>query len=173
MATSVQRHGGYDGPLVACSTTVPVLHSTLAGQRSWRVRSSPCRQCTRQDCPPAVEVTECADQPFESESTGSSEDVDLIPIHSGETGLHCLMTICHNRLLLRVIHFAYPHYRRKIRSASHYHRGFCREFFQSGRWSEACVRSYDCCGIIVLTLQGTAMGSSGVGGAHRGLCCSY
>ena len=27
---------------------------------------------------------ECADQPFDSESTGSSEDTDLIPIHSGE-----------------------------------------------------------------------------------------
>ena len=49
-----------------------------------RVPSSPCRQCTRPDCPPAVEVTECADQPFDSESTGSSQDTDLIPIHSGE-----------------------------------------------------------------------------------------
>ena len=49
-----------------------------------RVPSSPCRQCTRPDCPPAIEVTECADQPFDSESTGSSEDTDLIPIHSGE-----------------------------------------------------------------------------------------
>ena len=49
-----------------------------------RVPSSPCRQCTRLDCPPAVEVRECADQPFDSESTGSSEDTDLIPIHSWE-----------------------------------------------------------------------------------------
>ena len=49
-----------------------------------RVPSSPCRQCTRPGCTPAVEVTECADQPFDSESTGSSEDADLIPIHLGE-----------------------------------------------------------------------------------------
>ena len=49
-----------------------------------RVPSSPCRQCTRPDCLPAIEVTECADQPFDSESTGSSEDADLIPIHSRE-----------------------------------------------------------------------------------------
>ena len=49
-----------------------------------RVPSSPCRQCMRPDCPPAVEITECADQPIDSESTGSSEDTDLIPIHSGE-----------------------------------------------------------------------------------------
>ena len=49
-----------------------------------RVPSSPCRQCTQPDCPPAIEVTECADQRFDSESTGSSEETDLIPIHSGE-----------------------------------------------------------------------------------------
>ena len=49
-----------------------------------RVPASPCRQCTRPDCPPVVEVTESVDQPFDSESTGSSEDTDLIPIHSGE-----------------------------------------------------------------------------------------
>ena len=49
-----------------------------------RVPASPCRQCTRQDCPPVVEVAESVDQPFDSESTGSSEDTDLIPIHSGE-----------------------------------------------------------------------------------------
>ena len=48
-----------------------------------RVPSSPCRQCTRPDCPPAV-VTESIDQPFDSESTGSSEDSNLVPIHSGE-----------------------------------------------------------------------------------------
>ena len=49
-----------------------------------RVPASPCRQCTRPDCPPVVEVTESVDQPFDSESTGSSEDADLIPIHSGK-----------------------------------------------------------------------------------------
>ena len=49
-----------------------------------RVPASPCRQCTQTDCPPAVEVTECVDQPFDSESTGSSENTDLTPIHSGE-----------------------------------------------------------------------------------------
>ena len=35
-----------------------------------------------------------------------------------------------------------------------------------------CVRSFNCCGIIVTTLQWTTVGSSGVGGAHRVLCCS-
>ena len=49
-----------------------------------RVPSSSCIQCTRPDCPSVIEVTEYADQPFDSETTGSSEDTDLIPIHSGE-----------------------------------------------------------------------------------------
>ena len=49
-----------------------------------RAPSSPCRQCTRPDCPPVISVPDIVDQPFDSESTGSSEDADLIPIHSGE-----------------------------------------------------------------------------------------
>ena len=49
-----------------------------------RVPSSPCRNCTRPDCPPVVEVSDCANQSFVFESTGSSEDADLVPIHSGE-----------------------------------------------------------------------------------------
>ena len=49
-----------------------------------RAPSSPCRQCTRPDCPPVVLLPNIVDQPFDSESTGSSEDADLIPIHTGE-----------------------------------------------------------------------------------------
>ena len=49
-----------------------------------RVPSSPCGQCTRLDCPPVDMETESVDQPFDSESTGSSEDLDLVHIHSGE-----------------------------------------------------------------------------------------
>ena len=49
-----------------------------------RAPSFPCRQCTRPVCPPVVEIPECADQPFDYESTGSSEDADLVPMHSGE-----------------------------------------------------------------------------------------
>ena len=49
-----------------------------------RAPSSPCRQCTHPDCPPVVLLPNIVDQPFDSESTGSSEDADLIPIHSGE-----------------------------------------------------------------------------------------
>ena len=36
------------------------------------------------DCPPVVMVPKSVDQPFDSDSTGSSEDTDLIHIHSGE-----------------------------------------------------------------------------------------
>ena len=56
MVASFQGYGGYDGPVVTCSATVPVSRLSAV----------------------------CADQPFDSESTCSSEDVDLVPIHSGE-----------------------------------------------------------------------------------------
>ena len=46
--------------------------------------SSPCRQCTRPDCPPATLICGDTDQPFDSVSTGSSEDADLVPVQSGE-----------------------------------------------------------------------------------------
>ena len=49
-----------------------------------RAPAAPCRQCTRPDCPPVVSLPVSNDQPFDSESTGSSEDADLVPIHSGE-----------------------------------------------------------------------------------------
>ena len=49
-----------------------------------RAPSSPCRQCTRPDCPPATLIHCDADQPFNSVSTGSSEDADLVPVQSGK-----------------------------------------------------------------------------------------
>ena len=54
-----------------------------------RAPSSPCRQCTRPDCPPVVSLPGIVEQPFDSESTGSLEDADLIPIHSGEDWVAC------------------------------------------------------------------------------------
>ena len=48
-----------------------------------RAPSSPCRQCTRPDCPPAALIHGDTDQPFDSVSTGSSEDADLVPVQSG------------------------------------------------------------------------------------------
>ena len=49
-----------------------------------RAPSSPCRQCTWPDCPPATLIFHDSDQPFDSVSTGSSEDADLVPVQSGE-----------------------------------------------------------------------------------------
>ena len=49
-----------------------------------RVPETPCRQCTRPDCPPVMSLPVGDDQPFDSDLTGSSEDADLVPIHSGE-----------------------------------------------------------------------------------------
>ena len=45
---------------------------------------SPFRQCTRPDCPPATLMHHDSDQPFDSVSTGSLEDADLVPVQSGE-----------------------------------------------------------------------------------------
>ena len=49
-----------------------------------RVPTSPCGQCTRVDCPRVDTAVELADQPFDAESVGDSEDIDLVPIQSGE-----------------------------------------------------------------------------------------
>ena len=92
MVASFQGYGGYDGLVVTCSTLQQFKFSIVhrpgrdhgSADGLSRVPSSPCRQCTRPDCPPVVEVTEYIDQPFDSESTGSSEDTDLVPINSGE-----------------------------------------------------------------------------------------
>ena len=48
------------------------------------VPTSPCGQCTRVDCPRVDTAVEVADQPFDAESMGDSEDADLVPIKSGE-----------------------------------------------------------------------------------------
>ena len=49
-----------------------------------RVPASPCGQCTRVDYPQVDIAVEVADQPFDEESVGDSEDGDLVPIQSGE-----------------------------------------------------------------------------------------
>ena len=49
-----------------------------------RAPSSPCKQCTRPDCPPATLIHHDTVQPFDSVSTGSSEDADLVLVQSGE-----------------------------------------------------------------------------------------
>ena len=91
-----------------------------------RVPTSLCRQCTRPDCPPVVEVTESVDQPFDSESTGSSEDADLILIYLGKTGwLNSTMTYL-NRQLLLVTLFVFRPSNERILSALHYTHGFRR-----------------------------------------------
>ena len=57
---------------------------TIMVMQTSRAPSSPCRQCTWPDCPLVISLLDIVDQPFHSESTGSSEDADLIPIHAGE-----------------------------------------------------------------------------------------
>lgn len=49
-----------------------------------RVNSSPCPQCTRPDCKLITTPEDTDDQPFDSSSTGSSMDTDLLPVETGE-----------------------------------------------------------------------------------------
>ena len=49
-----------------------------------RAPTSPCRQCTRVDCPQVDMSVVVADKPFDAVSVGDSEDADLIPLQSGE-----------------------------------------------------------------------------------------
>ena len=49
-----------------------------------RVPTSPCGQYAHVDCPPVDTAVEVADQPFDAESVGDSEDADLVPLQSGE-----------------------------------------------------------------------------------------
>ena len=49
-----------------------------------RAPTSPCRQCTRPDCPTVDMTVEVSDQPFDAESLGDSEDADLVPVQSSE-----------------------------------------------------------------------------------------
>ena len=49
-----------------------------------RAQSTPCKQCTRPECPAVDTTVELSDQPFDAESLGDSEDADLVPVQSGE-----------------------------------------------------------------------------------------
>ena len=97
-----------------------------------RVPSSPCQQCTRPDCSPADVGAKSVDQPFDSDSTGSSEDLDLIPIHSGEDWV---VLLDDDLPLFPAIDSALLPYRKRIRSASRSYRGLRRVTFHHGLMS--------------------------------------
>ena len=80
-----------------------------------RAPSSPCRQCTRPDCPPATLIFHDSDQPFDSVSTGSSEDADLVPVQSGEDWIARLDDDLSRRSGLRAIRFVSRLYRERTR----------------------------------------------------------
>ena len=75
-----------------------------------RAPSSPCRQCTRPDCPPAVLMNSSTDQPFDSVST-----------------------IFHNRPKFRVIRFVFRPFSERTRCALHYMHGLSQTNFHHGR----------------------------------------
>ena len=94
-----------------------------------RAPSSPCRQCTWPDCPPAALMHGDTDQPFDSVSTGSSEDADLVPVQSGEDWT----MIFHNRPKFREIHFVFRPCSERTRCALHYMHGLLQTNFHPGR----------------------------------------
>ena len=62
----LQRHNNRPPPLTRPNLAMSTVHP-----------SSP-------DCPPVVLLHDDTDQPFDSASTGSSEDADLVPVQLGE-----------------------------------------------------------------------------------------
>ena len=85
-----------------------------------RAPTSPCRQCTRTDCPTADTTVKVSDQPFDAEALGDSEDADLIPLHSPvKIGWHNLTTTCPVRPLNQVNFSVSPPYNSSIPPVSH------------------------------------------------------
>ena len=83
--------------------------------------------------PPAALMHGDTNQPFDSVSTGSSEDADLVPVQSGKTGLPDLTMIFHNRPKFREIHFVFRPYSERTRCALHYMHGLLQTNFHPGR----------------------------------------
>ena len=80
-------------------------------------------------------VTESVDEPFDSQSTGSSEDSDLIPIHSGEDWVALLDDDLSQPATISIDTFritALLVYRKKIPSASRSYHGLRRVNFHHG-----------------------------------------
>ena len=91
------------------------LHSLQQFQFS--IIHRPGRDHGNADCPPATLIQCDSDQPFDSASTGSVEDADLVPVQSGEDWIARLETISRDRSRLRGIRFVFRLCRRRIRCA--------------------------------------------------------
>ena len=97
------------------------------------VPSSPCRQCTRLDCLPVTIPHHDTDQPFDSVSTGSSEDADLVPVqYRVRIGLPGWTMSYHNRLLSLKTHFVFQPCIERAQYASHYIHGLSQMNFPHG-----------------------------------------
>ena len=113
-----------------------------------RAPSSPCRECTRPDCPTVDTTVEVSDQPFDAESLGDSEDADLVPVQSGEDWVAQL-----DDDLSRLASQAGELFRSG------------RILFLHGRRLSHCVRNCDFCGTTGITYQRTRMEWCGRSGA--------
>ena len=84
---------------------------------------------------------EVADQPFDAESVGDSEDADLVPIQSGEDWV-----TCPDRPLGLGRSFVSVPYSSRIPRASRCWNGSGLMFFLPGRKLGAYARKYGFCG---------------------------
>ena len=131
-----------------------------------RALSSPCRQCTRPDCPTVDTKVEVSDQPFDAESLGDSEDADLVPVQSGEDRVAQLdddlsRPASQAGELFRIS----PPCSSRIISVSQCWSGSGRILFLHGRRLSHCVRNCDFCGTTGITYQRTRMEWHGGSGA--------
>ena len=138
-----------------------------------RAPTSPCRQCTRVDCPQVDTSVVVADQPFDAVSVGDSEDADLIPLQSVKIGWHSWMMICPVRPLSLVKFSVSPHCNLKTQHVSRYWSGSGLILFLLGRRLSHCVRSCDFCGIIRIICQRMRMVFCGGNGVPKYLNYSY
>ena len=134
-----------------------------------RAPTSPCRQCTRSDCPQVDTSVVVADQPFDAESVGDSEDADLIPLQSGEdwvaqSGLSVKQNLQYHHLTSHNL---------RTQPVSRYLSGSGLILFLHGRRGSHCVRSYDFCGIIRITCQRMRMECCGENGVPKYLNYNY
>ena len=98
-----------------------------------RAPTTPCRQCTRVNCPPVDMTIEVVDQPFDAESVGDSEDADLVRCSPVRIGWHSLMMICPVWPLNLEKYFVLPPYNCRILRASRYWIGSGLPTFLLGR----------------------------------------
>ena len=131
-----------------------------------RAPTSPCRQCTRVDCPQVDTSVVVADQPFDAVSVGDSEDADLIPLQSGEDWVAQLDDDLSRPASQSSEMFSMTTLQLEDPTC-------VTLLFLLGRRLSHCVRSCDCCGIMRIICQQIRMVFCGGSGVQKYIDYSY